>query len=268
MQPRYPFVREAGAGAAVLCLHSSTSSSSQWLPLMQRLADGCRVIAPDLYAQGKNAWPPSGRDALLEDVALVEAVAGAGHVHLIGHSYGGAVALRYAMRHPGRVRSLVLYEPAVWHLLVGDPGEVFDVAAAIEEQVASGDAAGAARDFVDYWNGHGSWERMQAHHRERLAAQMPQVVAHFTALFADPTPPAAYGALDMPVLLLCGGAGPRSAQRAARRLAEAMPGAAYQRFPRLGHMGPMSAPDEVNAAIERFLEKQGQTTFFPVAATA
>jgi pimeloyl-ACP methyl ester carboxylesterase len=42
-----PFVREAGGGAGVVCIHSSASSSAQWRPLMDHLAGRFRVFAPD-----------------------------------------------------------------------------------------------------------------------------------------------------------------------------------------------------------------------------
>jgi len=50
--------REAGTGQGVVCVHSSASSSGQWRALMDRLSDGFRVIAVDLYGYGKSAaWP-------------------------------------------------------------------------------------------------------------------------------------------------------------------------------------------------------------------
>ena len=53
--PPRAFLREAGRGPAVVCIHASASSSAQWRPLMDRLADRYRVLAVDLYGSGKNA---------------------------------------------------------------------------------------------------------------------------------------------------------------------------------------------------------------------
>jgi pimeloyl-ACP methyl ester carboxylesterase len=260
MHTHYPFVRESGRGEAVICLHATTSSSRQWSALMERLAPQCHVLAPDLAGHGRTAWQDRGANALEEDLALVEALAGGDAVHLVGHSYGGAVALRYAMRHPHRVRSLVLYEPAVWHIVaVGAAGDraalrVFDVGHRIVNFVEAGGDHEAARLFIDYWNGNGTWDGMSASHRERVAAQMRRVVAHFAALFVDRTPLVAYAALGMPALLLSGACGPRSGQRATELLAATMPRTSTRRFPALGHMGPVTAADEVNEAIAAFLE--------------
>jgi pimeloyl-ACP methyl ester carboxylesterase len=237
---------------------------------MDRLAGNFRVLAPDLCGQGRNTGLGADGDALEEDVGLIEEVAAGVPVHVVGHSYGGAVALRYSMRHPGRVRSLTLYEPAAWHLLAagfdGDRAghEVLDVGSAVMHLVDAGRPLEAARHFVDYWNGDGSWDRMGALQKDRVAEQMPRVVAHFVALFSDPAPLAAYAALRMPVLLLSGRAGPRSGQRVTELLAAAMPRATLQRFDALGHMGPVTSADEVNDVIARFIRITSCVGCFPV----
>lgn len=259
MHSSNPFVRTSGHGEPVVCLHASTSSSRQWIPLIERLAPRRRVIAADLAGQGRTPAPEPSMNALEEDLRVVDAVAGGQAVHLVGHSYGGAVALRYAMRYPHRVRSLSLYEPAVWHIVAvgaaADPAavRVFDAGHRIMVLLGRGSPVEAAGLFVDYWNGAGSFERMDAFQRERIAAQMTRVVAHFEALFADRTPLLAYASLGMPTLLLSGGAGPRSGQRATELLAATMPRALTRRFPALGHMGPVTSPGEVNEAIAGFI---------------
>ena len=257
-RPR-PFVRETGDGPLVICLHASTSSSKQWMALMARLdSEGYRVLAPDLCAQGKTAWRGASSNALESDAGLVESIAGGEAAHVVGHSYGGAVALEYAMRHPRRVRSLALYEPAAWQLVMDSPADprdrdVFEVGSRIVSLVGDGRPSDAARAFVDYWNGAGGWEAMAPFHQERVCAQMPQVVAHFTALFSNPASLQSYSTLGMPALLMSGRTGPGCGQRTAELLARAMPRATSRRFALLGHMGPVTSPDEVNEAVSDFL---------------
>ena len=115
--------REAGTGLGVVCVHSSASSSGQWRPLMDRLSDRFRVIAVDLYGYGKSPAWPEGREMYLDDeVSLLEPVfRSAGDAfHLVGHSYGGAVALKAALKDPRRLQFLVLYEPVLFSVLVAD----------------------------------------------------------------------------------------------------------------------------------------------------
>ena len=102
--------REAGSGPGVVCLHSNASSSGQWRSLMDQLAPKFHVLAADSYAAGKS--PPRPKDTMLRDeVALLEPVfARAGDPFaLVGHSYGGAIALVAAAMNPKRVRALALF---------------------------------------------------------------------------------------------------------------------------------------------------------------
>ena len=126
MQPQAPFCREAGAGPSVVCLHSSASSSGQWRALMDRLAGRFRVIAVDLYGSGKTvAWPHDQPMLLDDEVALLRSVfrAAGDRFHLIGHSYGGAVALKAALTHQDRLISLVLYEPVLFSVLMANASQ-------------------------------------------------------------------------------------------------------------------------------------------------
>ena len=115
-----PFVREAGAGPGVVCLHANASTSGQWRGLMDRLATSFHVLAPDGYDAGRSPEWGSDRVIRLQDeVALIEPVLAAvgSPVRLVGHSYGGAIALMAAMANPSRVRSLVLYEPTLFSVI-------------------------------------------------------------------------------------------------------------------------------------------------------
>jgi len=104
----------------VLCVHASASSGRQWDALAARLRGRADVVAPDLHDHGDGPSAPQGEEDLLAlDAGLIERVLRdlPGAVHLVGHSYGGAVALCAARRCPGRIRSLVVFEPAWFGLL-------------------------------------------------------------------------------------------------------------------------------------------------------
>ena len=76
------FFREAGSGPAVVCIHSSASSSAQWRPLMDRVAGRYRALAVDLYGSGKSpVWPAVRPLSLTDEVALL------GPVFEIGRAY-------------------------------------------------------------------------------------------------------------------------------------------------------------------------------------
>lgn len=263
MQAHDPFFIEAGAGPGVVCIHSNASTSSQWRPLLSVLSDRFHVLAADSLGAGKGpAWPADRPVALADEVALLEPVlARAGDPFvLVGHSYGAAVALVAALQQPSRIRALALYEPTLFGLLdAAAPGG--DAATGIREAVgeaaaavAQGDLSAAARRFIDYWMGAGSYAAMPPARQAAIAASVANVAGWGHALFHAQVSPTALAALDLPVLLMTGGRSPVSGQAVAKLLSELMPRVQLIEFTALGHMGPVTDPATVNACIAAFLD--------------
>jgi pimeloyl-ACP methyl ester carboxylesterase len=263
MRPE-PFVRESGTGPAVVCIHANAGTSGQWRSLMELLAPRHRVLAPDCYGSGRSAdWPSDRVMSLKDEVAFLDPVfARAGDsFDLVGHSYGAAVALVAALTRPARVRSLALYEPTLFALVDAEsapPNEadgirntVADAGAALDR----GEADAAAERFIDYWMGAGSWRATPEDRKPAIAASVKNIRRWAHALFTEPTPLAAFGSLRMPVLMMTGGASTPAAHGVARRLLSALPAARHHDFPNLGHMGPVTHPQQVNALVGRFLSE-------------
>ncbi|MBI5716205.1 MAG: alpha/beta hydrolase [Burkholderiales bacterium] len=269
----------------VIALHASGSSARQWRALAARLepqgataaraVTGYRVLAVDLHDHGVGpAWTTGGASRApltLEDEAalvaplLAEAgrVSDGGGAHLVGHSYGGAVALKVACQHPQHVRSLVLYEPVVFRLLLDDPAshaethEVLAVAAEMQSRLERDDSDGAARHFVDYWSGSGSWQEMPEGARAAVALRMPIVMQHFGALLNERQQVAAlqrFGQLAVPTLVLSGERTVATARRIASRLRTLLAGAVHETLPGLGHMGPVTHAELVAERIAVHLQ--------------
>lgn len=254
--------REAGSGPTVACFHSNASHGGQWRSLMDLLAPRYRVLAIDSYGSGKSPeWPSPTEITLADEVALAQPLlAGPSPMHLVGHSYGGAVALRAALEQPQRYASLVLYEPTLFALvdqLAAPPNGTEGIKAAVTaaaQCLARGDTDDAGRCFIDFWMGAGSWDRMPPERRAPMAASIVNVRRWAHALVTDPVQPEDLRALRMPVLLLTGAKSPQSAQVVVRALQGLLPNATTIELPDLGHMAPVSHPQPVNAAIERFLD--------------
>src|SRR5215510_8252736 len=114
----------------IVLLHCSGSTGAQWRALAAELGDRYRVLTPDLIGYGAAApWSGRGQFRLADEAAPVRSVIGrvAEPVHLVGHSYGGAVALHIARTRPELLRSLTLIEPSAFHLLRN--GDANDLAA-------------------------------------------------------------------------------------------------------------------------------------------
>ena len=259
-----PFVHEAGSGPCVVCLHSNAASSSQWLELSSALAAKYRVLAPDFWGSGRSPRPPAGLLPMLGDeLDLLEPVfrAAGERFFIVAHSYGAAVALVAAARWPQRVAGLALYEPTLFALLEqqvpNHPSNAGIVAAVADAKrmLETGDADGAARCFIDYWMGVGSWDAIPANRKGRIAETMTNVGAWARALTQEPTRIEALAALRMPILLMRGAKSPQSAQGVADLLAAQLHEPELVTFEHIGHMGPLTHPQEVNAAIAAFLGK-------------
>jgi pimeloyl-ACP methyl ester carboxylesterase len=243
----------------VIALHCSGSSGRQWNKLASALGDCFALTAPDLISAGATPhWSGEGRSALADEAARIIEIIDAwdGPVHLVGHSYGGAVALYVAHTRPARIASMALYEPCAFHVLntLGPDGqialdEIESVAGKIAQDVADGDCNAAAARFVDYWNGPGTWAGMKPESRAALLRSIPNAPREFRALFDDPTPLAAYRRLACPVLLMRGELAPLPTALIAHALFSVMPGAAIETIAGAGHMGPFSHTELVNEKI-------------------
>jgi pimeloyl-ACP methyl ester carboxylesterase len=269
---------EAGRGEPALLLHSSASSSIQWRSLTETLRARCRVLAPDLYGYGEtDPWSGSAPLRLTCEVALAEAVLARcpGPVHLVGHSYGGAVALRFAVERPERLASLTLIEPVAFHLLRSAPGtspdhgllrEIAALAASVIHAVARGDDRGGMAGFVDYWNGAGAWGRMQPELQTALARRAGKVALDFEATMNEPTSIDALRLIGVPTLVLRGTRSPRPTRRIAELLAETLPNARLRTIDGAGHMLPLTCPEAVNAAVAEHVFRSMPVRRQPMAA--
>ena len=263
------FFREAGAGPGVVCLHSNASNSSQWRGLMDLLAPKFHVLAADSYGAGKSPPWPSGRTVVLRDeVALLEPVfAKAGdRFTLVGHSYGGAIALIAAVTQPQRVRALALYEPTLFALIDAEsppPNDADGIKNAVIAAAAyldAGDPDRAAEQFIDYWMGKGAWARTPDARKPPISASVANIAGWAHALMKEPMPLAAFRNLKVPVLYMTGSESPASSLAVARLLTKALPNVEVVELKGMGHMGPITHPDAVNAAISRFLERAFSST--------
>jgi pimeloyl-ACP methyl ester carboxylesterase len=184
-------------------------------------------------------------------------------VHLVGHSYGGAVALRVARERASRIASLVLYEPVAFHVLrTASPGEnealaeIRSLAAEIGTAVLAGSYREAAKQFVTYWNGAASWAELDEEVRQNLIRYIPKATLEFRATILERTPLAAYRYFNFPVLLLEGEHTSPGMRMIVRQLARAMKFASPRICPGAGHMGPVTHAEAVGALIAGFIERQ------------
>lgn len=242
-----------------VCLHGSASSARQWLQLEQSLEPHIRTIAPCLigygpvpFTQGKSLSLDDEAENVLKQVAQTTGKTN-GPLHLVGHSYGGAVALQLALRYPDRVASLTLYEPAQFMLLFADglksaaAQEIRGVALRIVEKTRTPwGRHRAASIFIDYWNGIGAWRSIPFKRRRRFARLVPKVAAEFGAIASSGITASDFAALGIPVRLISGSGTRLTAREVTRKLAAVLPDAEHIEVPGMTHMAPCTHPERIN----------------------
>lgn len=115
--PAELFCRDQGEGPALVFLHGVGTSHTVWNAVLPRLTDSFRLLAPDLRGHGRSPKPAGSHFSFLElegDVLHLLDAKGVDRAHLIGLSGGALLALRLALDHPDRLRSLVMVSGAAY----------------------------------------------------------------------------------------------------------------------------------------------------------
>ncbi|WP_109479258.1 alpha/beta hydrolase [Paraburkholderia sp. C35] len=257
------------SATSVIALHCSGSGASQWRKLGEALGTRHAMAAPEHYGcDSTGPWSGERAFTLADEAARTVGIidAARGKVHLVGHSYGGGVALRAALERPERIASLTLYEPSAFHLLkmMGSYGahalaEIVAISKRTADGVSCGDYRGAAASFVDYWGGRGAWEALRPSVQAALTRWAPKAPLDFRALLDERTPPAAYTRLRAPALIMRGQHAPVPTRAIAERLPMLMPAARLTIVDGAGHMGPITHAEKVNSAIVRHIAEVDET---------
>ncbi|MBY8977077.1 alpha/beta fold hydrolase [Rhodobacteraceae bacterium NNCM2] len=250
-------------GETVVALHASASSGRQWAALERDLPSGYRTLLPDLSRYGDGATPHRDTPGLARRarpvIRVIEACGAP--VHLVGHSFGGAVALKVAALRPDLVRSLAVFEPAMFSL-VRDSTDARDrkafrnlknVEARLIAALMLDDPCAGMSTFVDFWNGEGTWAAMDPFQKNTSADRASSVMRDFADGMGEKTERGDLAALQVPALVMTGTRSPAVARRTARQLVNLLPNSRIEVLEAADHMAPMVQADWVNRLIARHL---------------
>ncbi|WP_448550328.1 alpha/beta fold hydrolase [Thalassotalea fusca] len=250
-------IYQCGKGSAVITLHSSLSSGRQWLPISSQLKHAFSFFHVDLLRYGSAAKLQEGQvyrfDLEVKRILkLLNEQQINTPVHLVGHSCGGAVALKFAVEYPEYVKSLTLFEPVAFHLL--EQGSRFRlVADDFARDVATHEGAKAAEIFTNFWNRPGFYAELPDKLKQLMANDMTSVNQDFLALTTETYTLAELATLCFPVLMLAGKQSPALSRHLAQLIVDYLPNATIEHLD-VGHMGPVNQSDIVQPRIARFIE--------------
>ncbi len=254
-----------GGTRPVLALHCSLAHAGAWSGLAAAL-QRVTITATDAPGHGRAADWQRGTDmhrlATQQSIAVAESLGQGGPIDLIGHSFGGTVALRIAVERPDLVRSLTLVEPVIFAAAQTVDAAVYedfrrthlDFAA----MVAAGDHAGAAAIFHEHWGSGEALADLPERTRHYMVARIHLIVAQNPALLDDAAGILRAGgleAVDVPVLLIEGGESPAIIDAVHRALAQRLPLTKRLVVPEAGHMVTITHAAEISAAVQVHLDR-------------
>ncbi|MGO8917318.1 MAG: alpha/beta fold hydrolase [Stellaceae bacterium] len=244
----------------MVLLHGSAGSGAMWRRVADALQPLYRTVAPDLIGYGAAPPWPAGAplDLAAEARALDALLPCCGEkYHLVGYSYGGAVALHMALANPARVRTLTLIEPVFFAALrYAHETAAYDRLCRVRDEFVAGLAEGAResamRRFIDFWTGDGAWAALAPALRAGMLQSTDKIVLDWQASFATDPGPQPLARLGARTALLRGERSPAPMRRLVDALHRLMPGSRRTVVAGANHLLPLT---HSAAMIEAIMEQ-------------
>ena len=254
---------EAGSGEKVILVHSSVAGAKQWRSLMETLSNDFHVIAINLFGYGDTrVWEDDGKQRLKDQARLIEPFLPTGDdkISIVGHSFGGSVAMKAAAMFKTKVRRLALIEPNPFYLLKKyGRSEAYQEAVTLRDAIKSNGKAGrwevAAEVFANYWTGAGSWDAMQDDRKSKFAQALIPNVHEWDAVMNEETSFAEWER-DLPkdTTVVSAQDTVRSISEIVELMKESVSEWRFEQIERGGHMATMTKPDLINPIVVSALD--------------
>jgi len=248
-------VVEQGTGTPVVFLHSGVGSAGEWKQVFSLWPEGYRLVAIDAYRDGTG--PGGGGRRSLDDYAD-QVYAVAEHVGaplcLVGFSWGGATALRVAVAAPDLVDSLAVVEPEAYALLRTQDDDAYAEICGLRDRWRAHVRAGrwyeAFEEFVDFYNGPGSFARWPPPRREAFLADQRGRGDLWDVLFDDELLILdAIASVTVPVQVVEGSLRSAVDHAICDIVARHVPHAQHTLIEGAGHMMPLTHPESLTRAL-------------------
>ncbi len=236
-----------GARPAVVLVHGAMDRAASFGRAMRRLGD-LDVCAYDRrgYASSLDAGIAATLDEQAGDLRRIGEWTGAARVVVVGHSFGGTVAMRLAEAPPPWLAAIGAFEsPAPTLSPYRSDGA--DLALAAAER---GGGPAAAEAFYRLVVGDATWDRLRPADRELRLAEGAQLVAEVADLRLPPGAPR-LAAVHIPVVVGAGAASSPAWTASARELASVLANGTFVEISGAGHGAHLSHPDEFARYVRR-----------------
>jgi len=229
---------------------------------MDELSDGFQLLAVNLYGYGgTEPWSGTQEQALVDQANLLSAILpdAASRFSIVGHSFGGSVAMKAAEVFQDRIDKLVLIEPNPFYLLSQEGrDEAFSEALAlrncIKENGGADDWEAAAAVFADYWTGDGSWDAMSEDRRSKFAKALQPNYHEWDAVINEITPLAKWReVLPSSTTVISAEDTVRSIRQIVDLFEQKCPDWNFEKIGQGGHMAALTRPEIVNPIIRTAL---------------
>jgi pimeloyl-ACP methyl ester carboxylesterase len=240
-------------------VHGFPLDHAMWMGQQQALAGSCRVLTPDLRGFGQSSpLPPTfTMSQFADDLArLLDRLQIDSPVILGGLSMGGYVALQFWQHHRARIAGLILCDTRA----AADTSEAAAGRRQLAERVLQQGVSRAVEDMLPRLLDPATAETQAALVADiRRMMQQTPAASFATAqrgMASRPDFSARLADIDVPTLVICGQADAITPPVEMQSIAAAIPGALFEQIPGAGHLAPLEQPQAVNAAIQRFLQRQ------------
>ncbi len=244
-------------GTPTVLAHCFLGHSGAWARLVEAMSHPLAARAFDMPGHGRSPMPAAPGDFHAEVTALIDGMVTRPTL-LIGHSFGGASALRFAVRNPQRVRGLVLIEPVFFAVARDEPEYAAYCAqtAPMDTALLRGDFDTAAQEFYAFNDSSRDWLALPEAARRQMIRQIALLPATMAGVIDDSgglLAPGLIEGLAVPVLLIAGEKSPDMFRAVVRVLADRLPQAEVAIIPDAGHMAPMTHAAQVAARIDAWM---------------
>jgi pimeloyl-ACP methyl ester carboxylesterase len=246
--------REAGQGTPIVLIHGTGGDSGAWFGSFARLAETHRVIAYDRRGFGSSTALKAGRylDAQAEDAAELIRERGLAPATVVGHSWGGVVALALTIKHPELVSTLVLMEPPYRAKEHATPDFLLTIIRVKLQAQFKGDQCAAATFFrfaTHRTDGVTSFDQLPIQAQQAGLRSAAGSMAELDAGTGEEMADDQVAQIKVPVLLMEGGVSQALFRSLAERLATLLPQARVQVIQGAGHLMQFDQPAEVERGV-------------------